>query len=179
MLLQMLLLYFLETRHSTPIQWYSQIPCFLLSTLKSNKIPKISIILVYFANETKFNNNESTETWICKQLEIAQWLSALLKPNDLRSIRKEMLYLTNHSTHFIYGYMASDIWSKTTQIASEETHCRHYMDYSFWLDESSHRQDNTYHSHIVLAGTRHQIEHACESLGLLFLKTIDYIAIPI
>ena len=24
--------------------------------------------------------------------------------------RKEMLYLTTHSTHFIYGYMASDIW---------------------------------------------------------------------
>ena len=23
---------------------------------------------------------------------------------------KEMLYLTMHSTHFIYGYMASDIW---------------------------------------------------------------------
>ena len=24
--------------------------------------------------------------------------------------RKEMLYLTTYSTHFIYGYMASDIW---------------------------------------------------------------------
>ena len=23
---------------------------------------------------------------------------------------KEMFYLTMHSTHFIYGYMASDIW---------------------------------------------------------------------
>ena len=29
--------------------------------------------------------------------------------------RKEMFYLTTHSTHFIYGYMASDILS-TTQI---------------------------------------------------------------
>ena len=26
--------------------------------------------------------------------------------------RKEMFYLTTHSTHFIYGYMASDIWVK-------------------------------------------------------------------
>ena len=26
------------------------------------------------------------------------------------SFRKEMFYLTTHSTHFIYGYMASDIW---------------------------------------------------------------------
>ena len=24
--------------------------------------------------------------------------------------RKKMFYLTMHSTHFIYGYMASDIW---------------------------------------------------------------------
>ena len=24
--------------------------------------------------------------------------------------RKEMFYLTTHSTHFIYGYMASDTW---------------------------------------------------------------------
>ena len=24
--------------------------------------------------------------------------------------RKEMFYLTTHSTHFIYGYMAPDIW---------------------------------------------------------------------
>ena len=24
--------------------------------------------------------------------------------------RKEMFYLTMHSTHFIYGYMASNIW---------------------------------------------------------------------
>ena len=28
----------------------------------------------------------------------------------LNSVRKEMFYLTMHSTHFIYGYMASDIW---------------------------------------------------------------------
>ena len=24
--------------------------------------------------------------------------------------KKEMFYLMTHSTHFIYGYMASDIW---------------------------------------------------------------------
>ena len=33
-----------------------------------------------------------------------------------------MFYLIMHSTHFIYGYMASDIWYRTTQIAREETH---------------------------------------------------------
>ena len=30
--------------------------------------------------------------------------------------RKEMFYLTTISTHFIYGYMASDIWYTTIQI---------------------------------------------------------------
>ena len=28
--------------------------------------------------------------------------------------RKEMFYLTTHSSHFIYGYMASDYVSKST-----------------------------------------------------------------
>ena len=30
--------------------------------------------------------------------------------SDNESGRKEMFYLTTHSTHFIYGYIASDIW---------------------------------------------------------------------
>ena len=63
---------------------------------------------------------------------------------------KEMLYLTTHSTHFIYGYMASDIWLRTIQIVREETRCRH-MGYSYRLTARvllyapSHRQDCTYH----------------------------------
>ena len=81
--------------------------------------------------------------------------------------RKEIFYLTTHSTHFIYGYMASDIWLRTTQIAREETRCRH-MGYSFQLAArgllyaSSHRHLNTYHglcytSRGGLAGTRNSI----------------------
>ena len=42
-----------------------------------------------------------------------------------------MFYLTTDSTHFIYVYMASDIWQRT-QVAREETRCRH-MGYSFRL----------------------------------------------
>ena len=30
-----------------------------------------------------------------------------------------MFYLTTHSTHFIYGYMASDIWLRTILIVRE------------------------------------------------------------
>ena len=64
---------------------------------------------------------------------------------------REMFYLTTHSTQFIYGYMASDIWLKTILIVRKETRCRH-IGYSYRLTARvllyapSHRQDNTYHS---------------------------------
>ena len=45
---------------------------------------------------------------------------------------REMFYLTTHSTHFIYGYMASDIWLRTILIARKETRCCH-IGYSFRL----------------------------------------------
>ena len=35
--------------------------------------------------------------------------------------KKEMFYLMTHSTHFIYGYMASDIWLRTILIVRKET----------------------------------------------------------
>ena len=77
---------------------------------------------------------------------------------------REMFYLTTHSTHFIYGYMASDIWLRTIPIVREEIRCRH-IGYSYRLTARvllyapSHRQDNTYHglcytSCGALAGTR-------------------------
>ena len=63
---------------------------------------------------------------------------------------REMFYLTTHSTHFIYGYMVSDIWLRTILIVRKETRCRH-IGYSYRLTARvllyapSHRQDNTYH----------------------------------
>ena len=64
-----------------------------------------------------------------------------------------MIYLTTHSTHFIYGYLASVIW---------------YISYSFRLAArvllyaSSDRQDNAYYelcytSRGALAGTRNSL----------------------
>ena len=75
-----------------------------------------------------------------------------------------MFYLTTHSTHFIYGYMASHIWLRTILIVRKETRCRH-IGYSYRLTARvllyapSHIQDNTYHglcytSRGALAGTR-------------------------
>ena len=78
--------------------------------------------------------------------------------------KREMFYLTTHSTHFIYGCMASDIWLRTILILRKETRCRH-IGYSYRLTARvllyapSHRRDNTYHGLCytrrgALAGTR-------------------------
>ena len=86
------------------------------------------------------------------------------KLNSMRYREREMFYLTTHSTHFIYGYMASDIWLRTILIMRKETRC-HHIGYSYPLTARvllyapSHRQDNTYHglcytSRGALAGTR-------------------------
>ena len=68
----------------------------------------------------------------------------------MREREREMFYLTTHSTHFVYGYMASDIWLRTILVVRKETRCRHIV-YSFRLTASvllyapSHIQDSTYH----------------------------------
>ena len=88
----------------------------------------------------------------------------LYKASVLRCVIREMFYLTTHSTHFIYGYMASDIWLRTILIVRKETRCRH-IGYSYRLTARvllyalSNIQDNTYHGHCytsrgALAGTR-------------------------
>ena len=79
-------------------------------------------------------------------------------------MRERFFFLTTHSTHFIYGYMTSDIWLRTILIVRKETRCRH-IGYSYRLTARvllyapSHRQDNTSHylcytSRGALAGTR-------------------------
>ena len=92
-------------------------------------------------------------------VEYKQWLR-----DEEQEREREFFYLTTHSTHFIYGYMASDIWLRTILIVRNETRCRH-IGYSYRLAARvllyapSHRQDNTYHglcytSSGALAGTR-------------------------
>ena len=75
-----------------------------------------------------------------------------------------MFYSTTHSTHFIYGYMVSDMVKDRSDREREETCCCH-MGYYFRLTARillyapSHRQDSTYHglyytSRGALVGTR-------------------------
>ena len=47
--------------------------------------------------------------WVLMDAGVVR-LACLLWLLDLMEGRKEMFYLTTHSTHFIYGCMASDIW---------------------------------------------------------------------
>ena len=99
---------------------------------------------------------------------------------------REMFYLTTHSTHFIYGYMASDIWLRTILIVRKETRCRH-IGYSYRLAARvllyapSHRQDNTYHglcytSRGALAVTRNSSmgppHDSCYACNMLFWKSV-------
>ena len=100
----------------------------------------------------------------CQYWSYLQMISVLTSCLKEREREGEMFYLTTHSTHFIYGYMASDIWLRTILIVRKETHCRH-IGYSYRLTARvllyapSRRQDNTYHSLCftsrgALAGTR-------------------------
>ena len=110
-------------------------------------------------------NNFVLQINVCtktKKIKNKNHLRSELQHMELRE--RELFYLTTHSTHFTYGYMASDIWLRTILIVRKETRCRH-IGYSYRLTARvllyapSHRQDNTYHglcytSRGALAGTR-------------------------
>ena len=101
-------------------------------------------------------------TVICERMACAVLIMRILLRTERKE--KEMFHLTTHSAHFIYGYMASDIWLRTILIVRKETLCRH-IGYSYRLTARvllyapSQRQDSTYHglcytSRGALAGTR-------------------------
>ena len=116
------------------------------------------------------------------QLKLITATLCLLSSNFRNKRKREMFYLTTHSTHFFYGYMASDIWLRTILIVRKETRCRH-IGYSYRLTARvilyapSHRQDNTYHSLCytsrgALAGTRNS------SMGPPHEGSIQIAALP-
>ena len=53
--------------------------------------------------------NLPTET-VSERKKVNVLFNDALNTFYLRLYRKEIFYLTTHSTHFIYGYMVSDIW---------------------------------------------------------------------
>ena len=97
-----------------------------------------------------------------------------------------MFYLTMHSTHFIYGYMASDTWLRSILIVRKETRCRHIgcsyrLTARVLLYAPSHSQDNTYHglchtSRGTLAGTRNSSMEIMSSarIYIKYLKNLFF-----
>ena len=47
----------------------------------------------------------------------------------LEAMKEGNVLFNEYSTHFIYGYMGSDIITVKDHLAREETHCCHFMDY--------------------------------------------------
>ena len=54
-----------------------------------------------------------------------------MKKNNISKFkgRKEMFYLTTHSIHFMFHYILSDSWLRTTQTLREEQLCHPFMGY--------------------------------------------------
>ena len=84
--------------------------------------------------------------------EMQRWWRALLEGS------KEMFYLTTHSTHFIYGYTASDMVKDHSYSEKGNPLLPHRLLFTI-NSKGSFRQDSTYHglcytSRGALAGTR-------------------------
>ena len=66
---------------------------------------------------------------------------------------REMLFLTTHSTHFIYSYMASDIWLRTILIVRKERERERNVIFNDAL--------NTFY--LQLYGVRHMVKDHSDS----------------
>ena len=63
-------------------------------------------------SETDFSSNCDYDEYVGDILQPFQ-VEPIFTATEIQAKkegRKKMFYLTTHSTHFIYGYMASDIW---------------------------------------------------------------------
>ena len=117
--------------------------------------------------EGMFNDTPARKTdyWVSKKgkcnemvfkLKIEKNIKNSVK-NCAKGRRKEMFYLTTHSTHFIYGYMASDMVKDHSDSKRGNPLLLHGLIFPF--SSKGHRHDNTYHSlccanRVALAGTR-------------------------
>ena len=103
-----------------------------------------------FSFQTKQKQHKTNINQINKKrLFIPIYIAGKLKKEG-----RKCFYLMTHSTHFIYGYMVSDIWLRTILAVRKEN-----TQQGFFLYAPSHRQDNTYYglwytSRGALGGTR-------------------------
>ena len=132
----------------------------MLSASLNKTFPSFLPYLLNFAKIQLETNKVKKECYVIRQDNTTPAATyegentvMMLQTARYKSGRKEGNVLFNDAlnTFFIYGFMASNIWLRTRQIAREETRSCH-MGYSFRLAArvliyaSSHQQDNTYHS---------------------------------
>ena len=91
--------------------------------------------------KTRLNKSESNVPFYCyegdrrqniQHCRLCLRIDHIFSRFVARQREREMFYLMTHSTHFIYGYMVSDIWLRTILIVRKETRCRH-IGYSYRL----------------------------------------------
>ena len=90
------------------------------------------LVIVVFPSHWSFKTCKGAEGRLILVHVILRYAPPSLEKTQRIVRKKEMFYLMMHSTHFIYGYMASDIWLRTILIVRKETRCRH-IGYSYRL----------------------------------------------
>ena len=159
-------------RHSAIILMHCSLFITTLTLVTENSMSKYIVFVVPFRKYLPSTRckwlmtGDSHPAGSRSVLGVGVWNVELVSTRSWRERERKMFYFTTHSTDFIYGYMASDIWLRTILIVRKETRCRH-IGYSYRLTAKvllyapSHRQDNTYHglcytSRGTLAGTRNR-----------------------
>ena len=95
--------------------------------------------------------------------------------------RKEMFYLTTHSTHFMYGYTASDIWYRTIQIMRGNPLPPHGLEREIaqWVHPMKDRSDDPSHHERTLLPRSTMKDRSDEpSHHERTLFTLSYISLP-
>ena len=106
------------------------LPVHSLSTVKTSSV--LPALIAWHTMVTGTSRNQAKLRGILEQSGAPEVQCAW--PSGERE--REMFYLTTHSTHFIYGYMASDIWLRNILIERKETRCRH-IGYSYRLTHTT------------------------------------------
>ena len=74
--------------------------------VSTKMIERITNVFLYTSRGSLFGTRNSTK---CPPLGIDVTTHRTMSGSSTTGGRKEMFYLTTHSTHSIYGHMASDI----------------------------------------------------------------------
>ena len=106
-------LYTHEGRKTTDTGYRYSVSIYSFIHMKEGKQQTLAIVTVYLSTALYTWRKENNRHW--------QSLQCIYLKLYTHEGRKQIFYLTMHS--------AQVIWSRTTQIATEETHCSHYIGY--------------------------------------------------